>query len=359
MISPLKDRAGAMAALLSATLFGASTPCAKLLLGTGVSPWLLAALLYLGSGVGLLGIFTARRLRGKSLEAPLRAADLPVLTSVVILGGMAGPVLLMIGLARIPAAATALLLNLEPVATLVLAWTLFHEHVDRRLMIGAVAIVAGAALLSWNRGDHAGGWGALAVAGACLAWALDNNLTRRLSSADPVQLAMIKGLFAGGANLCIALLSGFTLPRAPVLAGVGAVGFVGYGVSLVLFVMALRDIGAARSGAYFSTAPFIGAGVSVLLLHESISSILLLAGLLMAIGIYLHLTERHAHEHEHETLGHEHRHRHDEHHRHAHAHQDPSGEPHSHWHEHGALIHSHPHFPDLHHRHGHEASKAR
>jgi drug/metabolite transporter (DMT)-like permease len=345
-----------MWALLSAALFGASTPCAKLLLGAGVSPWLLAALLYLGSGVGLLLMHGALRAAGRAAEAPLRAADVPVLAAIVLLGGMAAPVLLMLGLARLPAATTALLLNLEAVATLMLAWIAFHEHVDRRLLLGAAAIVGGAVLLSWG-GPVRGGWGTLAVGGACVAWALDNNLTRKLSLTDPVQLAMIKGLVAGAVNLAIALASGVRLPPLPLLAAVGVVGFLGYGASLVLFVIALRQVGTARTGAYFSTAPFIGAALAVGILHESLSARLGLAGVLMALGVYLHLTERHAHEHEHGAISHEHRHVHDEHHHHPHDAEDPSGEPHSHWHAHQRLIHSHPHYPDLHHRHRHRAAQ--
>lgn len=351
-------RSGPMLALLSAALFGASTPCAKLILGAGVDPWLLAGLLYLGSGVGLgvyyLGGRLVARLAGRAApEAPLRLADLPWLALVVLAGGIIGPVLLMYGLARVPAASAALLLNLEAIATLVIAWIAFHEHVDRRLMLGAIAIVAGAVWLSWQPGSLRAGVGAAAIAGACLAWGIDNNLTRRLSSADPVQYTLIKGLVAGSVNLAIALGRGAHLPAAMAIGAAGLVGLLGYGASLVLFVLALRGLGAARTGAYYSTAPFIGAVLSVLLLAEPVTLRLLGVGVLMAIGVYLHLSERHEHEHEHEPLAHEHRHRHDEMHQHEHAASDPPGEPHSHWHVHAPIVHSHPHYPDLHHRHRH------
>lgn len=350
---------GPALALLSAALFGASTPFAKLLLGSGIAPGLLAGLLYLGSGLGLAIVLIISRLSGRPrTEAPLRRADLPWLSLTVLAGGVLGPVLLMQGLARVPAASASLLLNLESIFTLAMAWVVFHEHVDRQLFLGAACIVLGAVLLSWHGAGLSASSGALAIAGACLAWAIDNNFTRRLSAADPTQLAMIKGLAAGAANLAIARLQGAHLPALPALAVSQVVGFLGYGASLVLFVLALRLLGAARTGAYFSTAPFIGAVLSVLLLRDSVSASLLVAAVLMAIGVYLHLAERHDHEHAHEAMAHEHRHRHDEMHQHAHGVADPAGEPHSHWHEHAPVVHSHPHYPDLHHRSHRHQKKA-
>jgi drug/metabolite transporter (DMT)-like permease len=345
---------GALMALASAALFGASTPLAKALIGAGVEPWLLAALLYLGSGTGLGVARFARRAMGlPAAEAPLRRADLPWLALVVIAGGMIGPLLLMIGLARTPAPAAALLLNVEGLATMAIAWIAFRENVDRRLLLGAFAILAGALMLSWQGGPGGIGPGALAIVGACLAWGLDNNLTRKLSAADPVDIAAVKGLVAGAANLGLALASGAHLPPLPVILEAGVVGFFGYGVSLVLFVLALRHLGTARTGAYFSTAPFLGAVLALVIFHDLPSVQLIVAGGLMAIGVHLHLSERHDHDHEHEALDHEHRHVHDAHHQHAHDPADPPGEPHSHRHHHGALRHKHPHYPDLHHRHGH------
>jgi drug/metabolite transporter (DMT)-like permease len=208
-------------------------------------------------------------------------------------------------------------------------------------------------LLSWQGGPGGFGWGVISIAGACIAWAIDNNLTRKLSAADPLQIATVKGLAAGSVNLVMALALGARLPALPDVAGAAAIGFLGYGVSLVLFVVALRHLGAARTGAYFSTAPFVGALLSILAFGEAVSLHLVAAGLLMAFGVYLHLAERHAHDHLHEALKHEHRHSHDAHHQHAHEPGDPPGEPHSHWHRHDPLSHSHAHYPDLHHRHGH------
>lgn len=344
---------GAAFAIASAALFGASTPLAKLLLGTGIRPVLLAGLLYLGSGSGLAVVAVIRRLRGAAAEAPLRRSDLPWLVPVVVFGGVAGPVLLMTGLAATPASTASLLLNLEGLATMAIAWIVFRENVDRRLLVGAAGILVGAGLLSWQGSGSGAGLGALAIAGACLAWGIDNNLTRKLSAADPLEIAAIKGLAAGSVTLALALARGSHLPDSGSAASAAIVGFFGYGVSLVLFVLALRHLGAARTSAYFSTAPFVGAVCSLLLFGEPVTLRLTAAGALMATGLYLHLTERHSHEHTHEMLKHEHRHVHDAHHQHAHAQGDPEGEPHSHPHRHEPLTHSHAHYPDLHHRHVH------
>jgi drug/metabolite transporter (DMT)-like permease len=350
---------GAPMALASAVLFGASTPLAKRLLGEGVDPWLLAGLLYLGSGFGLGLIHLTRRAVGlPAAEAPLRRGDILWLALVVLFGGVIGPLLLMLGLSRTPASSAALLLNVEGLATMAIAWVIFREFVDRRLLLGAFAILAGALVLSWRGGPAGAGLGALAVVGACLAWGIDNNLTRKLSSADPVQIAATKGLVAGAVNLGLALAHGAHLPAMASVAGAAVVGFFGYGVSLVLFVLALRHLGTARTGAYFSTAPFIGAALAIGLFGEAITWQLLAAAALMGVGLYLHLAERHEHDHAHEPLEHEHRHSHDDHHQHTHAPDDPVGEPHTHWHRHRPMAHRHPHYPDLHHRHGHDGHAA-
>jgi drug/metabolite transporter (DMT)-like permease len=344
-------------ALGAAALFGASTPLAKTLLGD-VSPWLMAGLLYLGVGLGLGAIrMVARMTGGERREAPLRRRDAGWLAAVILFGGVAGPVLLMLGLTTTPASTAALLLNLEGLATLAIAWIVYRENVDLKIGLGAAAILAGAVVLSWDGGGigfGAGfGTGTLAIMLACLCWGIDNNLTRKLSSADPVQIAMLKGLVAGVVNIGLSQWQGAPLPAWPMAAEAMALGFLGYGVSLVLFIYGLRHLGAARTGAYFSLAPFIGAAIAVLAFGEPASGRLGIAAVLMGIGLYLHLAERHDHDHVHEELVHEHAHRHDEHHRHAHAADDPPGEPHVHVHRHARLIHRHPHYPDLHHHHRH------
>ncbi len=350
---------GAPLAIASAVLFGASTPFAKLLLGQGVGPWLLAGVLYLGSGVGLAVVRLGARLAGRPpTEAQLRRADIPWFALVILSGGVAGPVLLMLGLSATPASTSALLLNLEGLATMAIAWLAFRENVDRRLLLGAFAILAGALALSWQGGPSGLGWGGLAVAGACVAWGVDNNLTRKLSGSDPVQIAMLKGLVAGAVNLALALGQGAHLPAAGALAAGALVGFLGYGVSLVLFVLALRHLGTARTGAYFSTAPFVGATLAVAMFHEPVTLRLTDAAGLMGLGLYLHLTEAHSHEHDHEALEHQHAHVHDLHHQHVHEPGAPLGEPHTHWHRHAPMRHKHPHYPDLHHRHDHDEAAA-
>ncbi|PYO59189.1 MAG: EamA family transporter [Candidatus Rokuibacteriota bacterium] len=349
-------RSGAAPALLSAALFGASTPLAKLLL-RGIDPWMLAGILYLGSGLGLISLRIVSRALGgiRGAEARVQGRGWLWLGSAILSGGVVGPVLLMIGLARSAAATAALLLNLEGVFTALLAWFVFRENFDRRIAAGMGAIVAGGLVLAGGGGDPVGGdpLGPIAIAAACLAWAIDNNLTRKVSSTDPVRIAMLKGCVAGAMNVAIARGLRSPWPDPGALALAGLVGFAGYGVSLVFFVVALRRIGTARTGAYFSLAPFFGGAIAVLVLRDAVTLPLVAAGVLMGVGVWLHLTERHEHAHEHREPGHEHRHAHDEHHQHAHDGSEPPGEPHSHWHAHARLRHHHRHYPDVHHRHDH------
>lgn len=340
-------------AIASALLFGLSTPCAKLLLGE-IPPLLLAGLLYAGSGLGL----SAMRflMPASAEEAPITRADVPWLAGAVVAGGILGPVLLMSGLRSTTASAASLLLNLEGVFTALLAWFVFHENFDRRIALGFALIMAGSLLLSWEGGAHGRfglPLGSLAIGAACLCWAVDNNLTQKVSGADPLRIAAIKGSVAGSVNLVLAIVTGASWPSAALVAAALAVGFLGYGASLALFVLALRNLGTARTGAYFSLAPFFGAVVSLVVLRESIGTGFVAAGILMAIGAWLHLTERHEHDHRHERLEHSHRHVHDEHHQHAHEANVAAGEPHTHLHVHQPMIHRHPHYPDIHHRHRH------
>ena len=346
--------AAVWAALAAALLFGASTPGAKMLVGD-IAPVMLAGLLYAGAGLGLALVIAARRLSGAASTPAgwIARGDLPWLAAAIAAGGVLGPVLLMVGLTTTSAASASLLLNLEGVFTALLAWFLFRENFDRRIALGMGLIVAGGVLLSREPG--AGDWslGALAIAGACACWALDNNLTRRVSANDALTIACVKGLAAAVVNVSIALALGHALPDASRLAAAGGLGFLGYGVSLALFVVALRHLGTARTGAYFSLAPFFGATLAVLALGETISLALIGAGALMAAGVWLHLTERHEHEHEHLPLEHTHPHTHDEHHRPLHDFAWDGAEPHTHPHRHRRLRHTHPHYPDLHHRHEH------
>jgi drug/metabolite transporter (DMT)-like permease len=343
-------------ALLSAILFGISTPAAKAFLGW-TDPTVLAGLFYCGAGVGIALI---RRFVRPMLSRPgigemaLRHGDLPWLTGAIIAGGVIGPVLLLVGLSRTDAATASLLLTLEGVATALMAWFLFHENFDRRIVLGMACLLTGVVILSWSgQPTLSSVVGPLAIIGACVAWGLDNNLTRRVSLSDPLQIVELKGLVAGPVNVGLGVWMGGKLPGVLMVVAAGMVGFLGYGVSLVLFVMALRHLGSARTSAYFSTAPFFGAVAALLAFGEPITLPLVIAGALMALGVWLHISERHRHVHDHEPITHSHAHMHDEHHQHAHGPEDPPGEPHVHEHRHAALVHTHPHMPDMHHQHRH------
>lgn len=339
---------GVLAALGAALLFGAGTPLAKLLLQT-IDPWLLAGLLYLGSGLGL----TLYRRLVRAAPVRMARSEISWLAGAIAAGGVAGPVLLMFGLTGMPASGASLLLNAEGAFTALLAWFVFRENFDRRIALGMASIVAGAVILSWpGEVRFAGLWPALAILGACLAWGIDNNLTRKVSLTDATWIASIKGLAAGAVNLTLAMGLGAHMPPVPHVASAMIVGLLAYGVSLALFVVALRHLGTARTGAYFSVAPFLGALLAVML-GDPITPPLLVAGTLMAVGVWLHLSERHDHEHVHDVLEHDHEHVHDEHHQHEHDPPVPPGTRHTHRHRHEPLVHSHTHFPDAHHRHRH------
>jgi len=343
-------------ALTAAALFGAATPLAKALLGS-VSPFMLAGLFYLGSGLGLgIGIvwraFRSRGLRSDT-DHRISRSELPWLIGAIATGGVAGPALLMLGLANTPAATSSLLLNLEGVLTAVIAWVVFRENVDVQVFLGMAAIVAGGVILSWHPGQAGVPVGALLIVGACMCWAIDNNLTRKVSANDAMVIACLKGLVAGPVNLGIAIAAGASLPSPVTMAAAMMTGLAGYGISLVLFVVALRHLGTARTGAYFSVAPLFGVMLSLLMWPALPDFSFSIAAALMALGIWLHVRERHEHEHSHEFLEHTHRHRNDRHHQHEHDFPYSGEEPHTHPHVHLPIAHSHAHFPDIHHRHRH------
>jgi drug/metabolite transporter (DMT)-like permease len=351
----MKINPGAICAIAAGVLFGASTPLAKSLVH-GIDPWMLAGLLYLGSGIGL-GTYTLLRsfLRApRADDAYIRGTDRWWLAAAITAGGIVAPVLMMYGLSRTAASSASLLLNLEGVFSVLIAWFVFRENFDRRIAWGVLAITAGALLLSvngrflWDKAV-----GPAAIAGACLAWALDNNFTRKVALNDVTQIAMLKGLAAGSVNVAIAAVLGRSMPGAAAALAAGVVGLGGYGLSLVLFVIALRYLGTARTGAYFSIAPFMGAVIAVTFLGEPVTIWLLTAGFLMMLGLWLHLTERHDHEHMHARLTHKHLHVHDSHHQHEHDAGQTVAQAHVHMHTHASLRHAHPHYPDAHHRHEH------
>ena len=339
-------------ALAAAALFGASTPFAKRLTGD-LPPVMLAGLLYLGSGLGLA---MARLIRDRRFKpSGLSRAEWPWLLGAVFFGGVLGPLALMFGLVSTPGASASLLLNLEAVLTAVIAWVVFKENADRRIVLGMVAIVAGGIALAWQPGADAvaGFAGPVLVGIACLCWAIDNNLTRKISASDALFIASAKGLIAGTVNTLLAFSLGVALPNLQTLLSTMGVGLAGYGISLVLFVLALRGLGTARTGAYFSTAPFMGVALALLVFSETSTPAFWAAACLMGLGVWLHLTEQHGHEHVHEAMAHEHLHSHDAHHQHNHEFEWRGAGQHSHLHQHPVIRHSHPHYPDIHHRHSH------
>jgi drug/metabolite transporter (DMT)-like permease len=343
---------GVIAALLAASLFGASTPLTKIL--GEIPPLILAGLLYLGSGIGL----TCLRLVLRRTSLTIPRSDWPWLAGAIVAGGVLGPICLLLGLQLTTASTAALLLNLEGVLTALLAWVVFREAADRRIVLGMLLIVAGGLALSWQPGSgFVVAPGAALIAAACFFWALDNNLLQRVSGGDALQIASLKGLVAGSVNLVLGITFGQAIPAAPFVFAAALVGLFGYGLSLVLYVVALRELGTARTGAYYAAAPFIGTGLAVAFLGDPITIQLAIAGILMAAGLWLHITEDHGHEHDHAVLTHTHAHRHDEHHSHEHPAGMVLSEGHSHEHRHEPLWHRHPHYPDLHHRHAHGADE--
>jgi drug/metabolite transporter (DMT)-like permease len=335
----------ALRALFAAALFGLTAPVLKAL-GVAGAPLVTSGILYLGAGAVLLPF-------GRRREAPLGRADFALVGGVILVGGVVAPALLLVGLQRASASAASLLLNLETVFTTLVAVLFFREWIGRRGVAALALIVGGAAALTFERGGATTSLvGPLAVAGACAAWGLDNNLTQRLSLRDPIAVVRWKGLGAGAISLGLGFLVGQRLPEWRAALATLAVGALGYGLSLVLYVGAQRSLGAARTGLLFATAPFAGALGALALDGDRPTAALGVAAAAMAGGVALLIAERHDHEHAHEALEHEHLHVHDEHHRHEHA-GDAGPEPHSHPHRHEPLRHAHPHAPDLHHRHKH------
>jgi drug/metabolite transporter (DMT)-like permease len=345
-------------ALLAAVLFGASPPVAKLLLGM-IEPIPLAGLLYLGSGVGLLLFRGIQHIVGQSarVEAGITKADIPWLTGAILAGGVAAPIMLMFSLRTTPAATASLLLNFEGVATALIAALVFKEAIGGRIWWAVACITVASVLLSL---DLSGEWGislgAPGVLCTCALWGLDNNFTRNISAKDPLSIVTIKGLGAGGFSLILALILQTSFPKPLAALGALLLGNLSYGISIALFILAMRDLGAARTSAFFGTAPFVGALISFLLFQEFPNVLFLISLPIMIVGAVLLLGEEHAHKHVHAVIEHDHRHRHDDgHHAHGHAEGEiPANGFHSHPHVHEAVEHLHPHKPDIHHRHDHE-----
>lgn len=342
--------------MIAAALFGASAPISKLLLGE-IAPTLMASFLYLGSGIGLFLLRYFRKLDTRfSDEARLTKNDWPWIISAVLVGGIAAPIVLMFSLKNTPASTASLLLNFEGVATTVIAVAAFKEAVGKRIWMAVLLITTASILLSW---DSSGQWGfslgAIGVLSACVLWGIDNNFTRNVSAKDPLSIVTIKGLSAGTFSLILSVSLGFSLPSFKFVLLAMVLGFFSYGLSIVLFIRAMRELGSARTSALFGTAPFVGAALSLLLFRESQGMLFFLSFPIMIIGAVFLLKEEHEHLHKHESTEHEHRHSHnDSHHTHCHSDEEiPKNGYHSHVHKHELLIHKHQHTPDISHRHAH------
>jgi drug/metabolite transporter (DMT)-like permease len=343
-------------ALIAALLFGASAPLAKILLGE-VEPIPLAAFLYLGSGIGLLGVKIYQRLTQKSLESEAQVGkpDIIWLAGAILAGGVAAPITLLFSLKNTPAATASLLLNFEGVATTLIAALAFKESIGRRAWWAISLITLSSIFLSINL---SAGWGfslgALGIIAACFFWGLDNNFTRNISAKDPLMIVTLKGLGAGGFSLGMALILGNKFPAVIVILGAMILGSLSYGLSIVLFIRAMRGLGAARTSALFGTAPLAGMILSFLLFREFPGWLFLVALPLMIMGTLFLVNEEHEHHHVHEMMLHEHAHVHDDgHHQHEHGEGEIHTRSHSHLHQHPHKEHEHHHMPDIHHRHGH------
>jgi drug/metabolite transporter (DMT)-like permease len=336
-------RRGIVRCGLAAVLFGATTPVASQIADSTNAPTL-AGLLYLGAAVAVLPL----ALRSRPAPGSLRRGG-PRLAAAVVAGGFLGPILLVAGLQRTPAATASLLLNAELVATAVLAAAFFGEHLGRRVLSGTALVVLAGGVLAWS-GTPELRVGALLVVAACACWGLDNCVTADLDALAPEHVTLAKGVIAGGTSLVLGLATGGDLPAGGDLAIALLAGALGYGASITLWVQGARDLGAARGQLVFSSAPFVGVLVAWFVLGDSIRGAELAALVIAGVGVSRVLGSDHAHEHSHEPLLHEHEHVHDEHHRH---HDEPVTARHSHLHRHERLVHAHPHVPDLHHRHPH------
>lgn len=344
-------------ALLAALLFGASAPIAKIFLGE-VAPIPLAAFLYLGSGSGLLIYQLILRLLNKNVsnEAPLAISDIPWLTGAVIFGGVIAPIVLMYSLKITPASTASLLLNFEGIATTLLAAIFFKEGIGKRILIAIICITLSSILLSWDFNNQWGiSLGALGIICACFCWGIDNNFTRNISAKNPYNIVIIKGFGAGLFSLILGIFIGTSIPNVIIVIKIMILGCFSYGISIVLFVLAMRNLGSARTSAFFGTSPFIGAALSFILLRDMPNKMFIFSVPIMLIGTILLLKEDHNHKHVHQHIIHEHRHFHgDNHHDHTHESGDvPSNGYHSHIHEHNNFEHEHTHTPDIHHRHSH------
>ena len=343
--------------ILGALAFAASVPAGKLLLHD-LPPLVVSGGLYLSAGLFCAALLGVQSFRTKTGPNRLRGGDWPWLGAAVVAGGILGPIALFYGLRSTDAYVAGLLLNFEAVFTVSLGAFISGERVGRRGAGGILMILAGAFLLSGIGTAHVrfnNLLGPVLVVAACACWALDNNFTQRVSIRDARQIVAIKGLVGGAVSLLLAFIVGQTgrWPAPSTLLVVVLVGSISYGVSIVLFIRGLRQLGVVLTGALFALAPGFAAGLSWIFLHEAVAPAGLLALLGMTAGALLLSTDVHGHRHTHEAIEHAHPHEHDEHHQHEHRPGELEQVPHAHWHRHEPLTHAHPHTHDVHHRHSH------
>lgn len=339
----------------AALLFSVSAPLSKALLGT-IQPTLLASLLYLGCGLGvwIFKLIKTLFVKEKHTETRITKKDLPWLAGIILTGGVAAPIVLMFSLKATPAPTASLLLNFEAVSTALIAVLFFKESLGKRVWISIAIITFAAIILTWNRtGEWGLSIGAVGIICACLLWGADNNLTRMISLKDPLIITMVKGLGAGAVSFIISLLTAAAFPVLEMILLALLLGAFSYGISIVLFILALRQLGAARTSAFFGSAPFIGSIISIAVFGEMPTVQFFISLPIMIIGAILIIGEKHQHIHTHEYMQHDHKHSHDDLH-HNHVHKDGFIGEHSHIHEHDNLEHEHPHMPDIHHRHKHQ-----
>ncbi len=339
---------GGLLALLAAALFGLSTPFVQLW-GMGLGAFTTAGLLYAGAAAAALFMW-----RPAEREARLQRGDVGRLLAMAFFGAMVGPVALAWGLQHTSGTSASLMLTLEAVFTALLAWRLYGESIDRRVLWAMLLLLAGGVLLALDQGlqGDAQFLGLLAVLVATIAWGVDNSLSRGVADRDPGQVVLSKAAVGTLATFGLAVLQSEPVPAWQNVLALLAVGASGYGLSLRLYLLAQRHFGAARTGSVFAFAPFIGAAGACALGERGAGFFLWVGGALMLSGVILHLAESHEHEHTHEEMEHEHAHTHDDGH-HDHRHPEMPGGLHSHRHKHSALVHRHPHVPDLHHLHRH------
>ncbi len=339
-------------AILAAALFGLNAPVSKVLLA-GVPAAFMASLLYFGAGLGMLAISLVKRAgKRERSEARITKKEMPYVAGMILLD-VAAPICLLVGLGTTASANASLLNNFEIVATALIALTIFHENIGRSMWISICLITLSSMILSFEDiGSFSFSTGSIFILLACVLWGFENNCTRMLSSKDPVQIVVIKGLGSGAVSLIIALSLGQAGVDISYAIAALLLGFVSYGLSIYFYVLAQRELGAARTSAYYAVAPFIGVLFSVLIFGQSFNASFVLALLMMIAGAYFAGAERHKHSHVHAATTHEHRHGHGDSH-HTHAHDLPVSGEHSHVHTHERTEHSHSHTPDTHHTHAH------